>query len=284
LVYDGKNVSFMKENSEELKIAIETAREAGQILLQYYDTDLTVETKENNTPVSNADYAADNFIVKNLKTHFSYPILSEESVDDEERLRAEKVWIVDPLDGTKDFIAKTGEFTVCIALVENNQPILGVVYRPTTRELFYAQKGSGSFRELDGNAERLSASACDLISDAKFIVSKLNDKHAAFMDRIGAKNRVRVGSAALKVCKVAQGEYDAYFILNPKLSEWDDCAAGLILTEAGGEVSDVFGNPLPYNQKNVSRVKGILASNKNLYKELLKRIAPVAKEEYLEGQ
>jgi len=268
-------------NNDELKITIETAKEAGSILLQYYGTELNIETKENDTPVSSADYASNDFIIKNLKNHFPYPILSEESVDNKERLHTEKVWIIDPLDGTKNFIEKTGEFTVAIGLVENNRPTMGVVYRPTTQEMFYSYRGGGAFREIKGEVQRLSVTISDSVPDAKFVTSKLNNKHTAYMDRIGAIKRTRIGSAAYKICKVAEGEYDAYFVIKSRMSEWDDCAAGLILTEAGGLLSDIFGNPLLYNQENISRTKGILASNKNLHKNLLGRIAPIAKEEYL---
>ena len=144
------------EKSNELKIAIEIAKEAGELLLQYYDTELSIETKENNTPVSNADLATNDFILKKLREHFPYSILSEESVDDNNRLGKEFVWLVDPLDGTKDFIEKTGEFTVVIGLVQNNQLIMGVVYRPTTKELYYAQKGKGAFMEVGGIEKRIT--------------------------------------------------------------------------------------------------------------------------------
>lgn len=98
----------MNTISEELKIAIETAKEAGSILLQYYNEELIISTKENDTSVTNADFASNDFIIENLQNHFTYPILSEESVDTEERLHFDKVWIIDPLDGTRDFIKKTG--------------------------------------------------------------------------------------------------------------------------------------------------------------------------------
>lgn len=272
--------SAMDITENELKIAIEATKEAGLILLRYYDTELTVETKENNTPVSNADYAANDFIIKKLSSHFPYPILSEESVDNKKRLRAKRTWIIDPLDGTKDFIEKTGEFSIAIGLVEDNQPILGVVYRPTTQELFYAQKGIGSFKETNGILQKLAVTRSDSVSAAEFAISKLDSKHSGYMDRMGAMNRTRIGSAAYKICKVAQGKYDAYFVIKSRMSEWDDCAAGLILTEAGGTLSDVFGDPLLYNQENVSRAKGVIASNKNLYRELLQKINPIASEEY----
>lgn len=266
------------EKSDELKIAIEIVKEAGAILLQYYDKELIVSLKDNNTPVSDADIAADDLIIKRLKENFTYPILSEESVDDKNRLGKEFVWIVDPLDGTKDFIQKTGEFTVVIGLVQNDQPIMGVVYRPTTKELYYAEKNKGAFIEVDGNEKRIVVSKSESISSARFTVSKSDFSNSDFMDKIGATNRTRVGSAALKICKVAQGEYDAFFVLKSKMSEWDDCAPGIILSEAGGILSNVFGGLLLYNQENVLRTKGTMANNGILHKELIKKIYPFALE------
>lgn len=260
------------EKSDELKLAIAIAKEAGAILLQYYDKELTVSLKDNNTPVSDADIAANDLIIKRLKEHFPYPILSEESADDKARLGQKLVWIVDPLDGTKDFIAKNGEFTVAIGLVQNNQPIMGVVYRPTTKESYYAAQGQGAYIEVHGIAKRIVVSGTKSIAEAEFVVNKLDAQNSDFMDKIGARHSTRVGSAALIICKVAQGEYDACFKLTPRLSEWDDCAAGIILTEAGGALSDASGNPLLYNQKNVARVKGTVADNGLLHKELIEKI------------
>jgi 3'(2'), 5'-bisphosphate nucleotidase len=262
------------EKSNELKIAIEIAKEAGAILLQYYDKELVISSKDDDTPVSDADIASNNLIIKRLKEHFLYPILSEESVDDKNRLGQEFVWIVDPLDGTKNFIEKNGEFTVVIGLVRNNQPIMGVVYRPTTKELYYAEKGKGAFREVNGDAKRIRVSGTKSIPEAKFAVSKFNYQDSDFMDKIGVINRTEVGSAALKICKVAQGEYDAFFVLKSRTSEWDDCAPGLILAEAGGTLSNVFGDSLLYNQENVSRPKGTVANNGIFHKELIKKIHP----------
>lgn len=266
--------------NKELETAIWIAKAAGSILLQHYNTELNISVKDNNTFITNADNAANDFIIKELHENFPYPILSEESVDDRKRLGAEKVWVVDPLDGTNDFINKTGEFTVAIGLLQNNQPVIGVVYRPTTQELFYAQKGEGAFMDMEGHTKRLAVSQSNSVSEARFASSYTDEKYSNFMKRIGAENLVRVGSAALKICKIAQGEYDAFFVIKSRMSEWDDCAPGLILTEAGGTLSDIFGNPLLYNQKNISRNRGTLASNKNIYKELLQKISPIAREEY----
>lgn len=270
----------MYKKSDELKIAVEIAKEAGDVLLQYYNKELVVSSKENNTPVTDADIAVDHLIIKRLKENFSYSILTEESADDKNRLVSEFVWIVDPLDGTKDFIDKNGEFTVAIGLVRNSEVILGVVYRPTTKELYFAEKGKGAYKEVNGEEKRIMVSGVKSISEAKFLVSKSDARNYDFMDKIGAINRTRVGSSALRICKVAEGEYDGYFVLRSRVFEWDDCAPKIILTEAGGILTNVFGDSLLYNQEDVSRIKGIMANNGLLHKELIEKIQPFAKDEY----
>jgi len=154
------------------------------------------------------------------------------------------------------------------------------VYKPTTKELYYAQKGGGAFMEINGGEKRITVSETKSIIEAKFVVSRMSQEHSEYMQQMGIINTTTVGSAALKICKVAQGEYDAYFVLKSKMSEWDDCAAGIILSEAGGTLSDVFGYPMAYNQENVLRTKGTVATNKNLHKELLKKIYPIAMKKY----
>jgi fructose-1,6-bisphosphatase/inositol monophosphatase family enzyme len=154
--------------------------------------------------------------------------------------------------------------------VENGLPILGVVYRPTTQELYYAQKRSGAFKEVKGVSQRIFVSKLTSISNAKFVVSKLDDKHSGYMNRIGVVNRTRVGSAALKICKVAQGEYDAYFVLKARMSEWDDCAAEIILSEAGGTLSNVFGDPMLIIKKMFHAQRGCLRITEVFIKSFFK--------------
>ncbi|KKT91841.1 MAG: Inositol monophosphatase [Candidatus Jorgensenbacteria bacterium GW2011_GWA2_45_13] len=266
--------------NKELKLAIETAEEAGAILLQYYGTNLDVSIKDNNTPVSNADIAANNFIIEKLSANFPYPILSEESADNQDRLHSYKIWIVDPLDGTRDFIGKTGEFAIEIALVQTGEPILGVVYAPVTKELFWAEKGRGAYRKTDAGVQTLKVSKIDSFSEARFTIPTLSPEQISAMEDMGAKNRTRVGSIALKMCRIAQGEYEAYFFPTSRTAEWDDCGAGVILTEAGGALSDLFGKPLLYNQPSAKRTRGIVASNGVLHSEILKRVSSITKERY----
>lgn len=260
---------YVMNLSNELRVAMQIARGAWELLLKWYAADQNVTIKENDTPVGDADFAANDYIIRYLTESFSYPILSEESADDLRRVQAEKIWIVDPLDGTEDFISQTWQFTVAIALLDNGKPIAWVVYRPTTWEIYYAERGQWAFLEVRGETKKLFVSKTSSIPEGKFVTGKLNDAYASYLDQKKIINRTRLWSAALTICKVAQGEYDGYFKLKTRMSEWDDCAAGLILSEAGGKLSDAMGQPLLYNQENVTRTQGLVATNWSLHAEMI---------------
>ena len=138
----------------ELDLAIKAAQEAGNTILKIYEKDFKTFTKTDNSPVTDADLQS-NKIIKEILSVTKHSILSEEDVDDKNRLSDDMVWIIDPLDGTSDFIDKTGEFTVMIALVENQKPILGVIAWPTEKTLFVAQKNCGAFRYSDNKWEKI---------------------------------------------------------------------------------------------------------------------------------
>lgn len=254
----------------ELNAAIKIAKEAGDILLAYYGKNINITEKENKTPVTEADIAADKFIRESLKKQFSYPILSEETVDNKKRLKSNLIWIVDPLDGTRNFIEKTGQFTVVIGLAQNERPVLGVVYQPTTKKLYFSRKGSGAFVEQNNAARKISVSDISEISKTKLVTSHI-DK---CMRKIGLAKIEYIGSLALKGCLIAEGQYDAYFTIQSKMSEWDTCAPELIITEAGGKVSDIRGNTLLYNQIDVLRSKGVIMDNGFMHNKLIKKIQP----------
>lgn len=134
----------------------------------------------------------------------------------------------------------------------------------------------GAFIQTDNGIEKISVSKTTKVSDAKFLITTSDSEYINDMEVAGILNKTRMGSAALKICKVAQGEHDAYFVLKAKTSEWDDCAPGIILAEAGGCLTDVFGDSLFYNQKDASRNKGLLATNRVLHKNVVEKIYPIA--------
>lgn len=230
----------------------EIALEASKRILEIYDShDVSVEIKSDSSPVTEADLCSHEYISQALKDSFSFPVLSEESpVSFDERKDWEAYWLVDPLDGTKNFIARDGQFTVNIALVRNNIPVLGVVHVPVLNETYFGEKGSGAFVCRNEQVAQISnqSSREDLVC----AVSCFHDSKASqeFRKEHGITNIRKLGSS-LKLCKLAEGEIDVY----PRLEgtkEWDTAAAQCIVEEANGKVLDVTtGKPLTYNKPEI---------------------------------
>ncbi|TSD02986.1 MAG: inositol monophosphatase [Parcubacteria group bacterium Athens0714_16] len=258
------------EISKELQIVIDIIKKAGDILLEYYKKDYPVFEKDNKTPVTEADFSSEKFICEELRKNFDYPILSEETVNDKNRLQSEFVWIVDPLDGTKDFISGSGEFTVVIGLSRKQTPFLGAVYRPTTKELYFAETGNGAYLQKYNNEPiRLSVSNVNIFTESKIVSSHFNDEFEKVIEQINPKSKTRVGSVALKACLIAEGKFDAYFYFGSRMSEWDTCASEVIVKEAGGNISDLFGKQRLYNQSDTVRRNGVIISNGLLHDKLI---------------
>ena len=245
----------------ELDLAIKAAQEAGNIILKIYEKGFNTFTKTDNSPVTDADLKS-NKIIKEILSVTKHSILSEEDVDDKNRLSNDMIWIIDPLDGTSDFIDKTGEFTVMIALVENQKPILGVIAWPTEKTLFVAQKNCGAFRYSDNKWEKISVTKISELPKCRTIGSRhhLSDKEKDFIEKIGIKDFTSIGSS-LKVGKISSGQAEVYITTTNKMKEWDTAASHCIISEAGGKMTDMLGNELTYNNKNVYHENGILVTN-----------------------
>ncbi len=209
---------------------IEIAKSAGREIMKIYDTDFEVALKQDNSPLTIADKEANRIIVTNLKKLSDYPILSEEEkeIPYEIRRKWNFYWCVDPLDGTKEFIKKNGEFTVNIALIHQGEPILGVVYAPALEELYYAQKGEGAYK----NGQRLHIKK-KMSGPFRIVASKshLNDETKRFIEKFDNANMLSRGSS-LKLCMIAEGSADIYPRLAPTM-EWDTAAADAIVRESG---------------------------------------------------
>jgi 3'(2'), 5'-bisphosphate nucleotidase len=260
---------------KELDFAIKLSREAGCIVLDYYDKQYEIDLKKENEPVTQADKASNDFITDELRK--AYPddgILAEESKDDLSRLGKSRVWLVDPMDGTREFIDKIGEFAVMIGLVENGEPVMGVVYQPTENKLFYARKGSGAFLQRDGETVTLQVSSVSDISQMRLVVSRSHRSKLvdAMKESLGIEREVASGSVGLKVGLLTQEKTDLYLHPNSKTKEWDTCAPEMILHEAGGRITDCWGSPLAYNKENVYNDKGFVASNGRFHNEIVERI------------
>ncbi|WDE09247.1 3'(2'),5'-bisphosphate nucleotidase CysQ [Thalassomonas viridans] len=227
---------------------IRVAQQAAQAILEvYHRGDFTVGQKADASPVTRADLAANDIIIAGLAGIGGYPVLTEESpVAYAQRRHWQKYWLVDPLDGTKDFIAKNDGFTVNIALMENRQPVLGVVLLPVTGDVYYAEKNSGAFkngRRIINRSQRRDLIASDSIFHSTPLVSEFFAAHK--ITRI-----TRFGSS-IKICKLAEGVIDVYPRLNGT-KEWDTAASHIIANEAGCKLIDVVtAKPLTYNKENL---------------------------------
>ncbi|MDF2421767.1 MAG: 3'(2'),5'-bisphosphate nucleotidase CysQ [Nitrosopumilus sp.] len=245
----------------ELDIAIKAAIEAGKAILEIYQKDYKTSTKNDNSPITDADLKS-NEVIKKILSQTKHWILSEEDKDDLRRLSQETIWIVDPLDGTSDFIDKTGEFTVMISLIKNKKPILGVIGWPTEKTLFAAQKGSGAFRFSNEEWQKISVTKISEVPKCRTVGSRhhLSDKEKSFIKKLGIEDFTSIGSS-LKVGKISSGEAEAYITTTNKMKEWDSAASYCIISEAGGKMTDMSGNDITYNNRDVYHQNGILVTN-----------------------
>jgi 3'(2'), 5'-bisphosphate nucleotidase len=232
------------------------ARAAGDAIMQVYDSgDADVTSKPDDSPLTLADLAAHEVIVKGLSTLSpSYPILSEEAADItySERSTWSCYWLVDPLDGTKEFIKRNGEFTVNIALIENGVPILGVVYAPVLDVCYYGAQGTGAYMQHGGSAPKaIHVRAAEAHETIKVVASRshADERTHALLAKLGAHECISMGSS-LKLCLVAEGAAHFYPRLGPTM-EWDTAAAHAVVNAAGGSVCDLSGAELRYNKTNL---------------------------------
>lgn len=237
------------------------AREAGKAVLEVYGTEFSVDVKEDKSPLTEADRCSNAVIVSSLEKQYpEIPIISEETraVTYPERKDWEYFWLVDPLDGTKEFIKRNGEFTVNIALVRGRTPVMGVVFQPVGDHLYYAVEGQGAWKSSGGAAaQRLSGGAHFSVKSQVTVVasrSHLTDEVRQFVSDLEAQGKkvefISAGSS-LKLCLVAEGTADVYPRLGPTM-EWDTAAAHAVAIESGRRVLEHGTNrELLYNKENL---------------------------------
>ncbi len=255
--------------SQDLVLAVEAAEKAGKAILEIYKTDFEVSEKEPGQLLTRADTDADDIIHEVLKKS-GYPILSEETEDDLHRLDAEYVWIVDPIDGTADFVNRTGEFSIMIALVRKHDPVLGVVYQPSEATWYVGARGKGAYRYTH-TWERMHVSTTDSLEKYKAVVSRhhLKEHEKEFLEHLGIHSFMQKGSAGLKIAELAEGDAELYFATTNKMKQWDTASAYTLITEAGGEITTMKGDSLIYNTEKVQHEDGILVTNGKLHQAIV---------------
>lgn len=272
---------------KELEIAINLARTAGKRVLEFYKAGFEIEEKigadDFREPVTNADREASRIIVEGIAEHFpSDGILSEEEIDHiDERLSKRRVWIIDPIDGTAGFVNHDGDFAIQIGLAEEGIPILGVVMLPFHDTINYAVKGQGAFSQSGADGpQRVHVSDAEDLASLGIAVSRNHpsSRMQQIIKHFGFRNTIRRGSVGLKVSLIASRAADVYIHPSPRTKLWDTCSPQIILEEAGGKMTDLFGFPITYNTPDVHNRDGIVASNGKAHRAIIDHLAPLLAE------
>ena len=259
---------------KELLEAINVIKIAGEEVLKIYNSSsLDIEIKEDNSPVTKADKLADKIIREYLKERFpGYSFLTEESVDDLSRLDNDYVWIVDPIDGTKDFIAHDDDFSINIGLAYKHEAYLGVILIPVTGDIYYAIKGQGAYK-IEKGGEPIKIHATNKTKDLIALASHFHTKEEdlAFIER--HKDVIKstlISGSTKKGCLLSEGKADILYRTTHNTKEWDTCAVDIIATEAGAITSDISGNKITYNREDVYNRNGyVICNNKENFVSLI---------------
>ena len=271
----------------ELEAACDVARIAWKRIAPYYGGSYQVVEKDNGDgPVTPADHEASETIMGELARRFpGYGLLSEEAKDDFQRLESERIWVIDPIDGTKEFIRGKGSFAIQIGLVVATEdgyvPVVGVVYHPTEDRLYGARLGAGTWVEIQGEGRQsIRVSRTDRPEEMVCIATRSHRTPSIrrLVNGLMPRKAVSTGSVGIKMAWIAEGRAD-YYINDSRggCKEWDLCAPQIVLTEAGGRVTDFAERPFRYNRRDVRLYEGILASNGACHGELCRRITELEK-------
>lgn len=263
----------------ELALARALAAEAGVVVMAIRDGNLQIEYKPGDEPVTIADRQASDLIAAGVAAAFPHDIvISEENPDDLRRITASRVWYIDPIDGTKDYIAGRDGFAVMIGLCIDGEPALGVVAQASCQRTYVAARGLGAWLEQTGQPNQaLSVSTVTIAGEARLVASQSHRTHD--IDRVkselGIRDEKNIGSVGLKLSLIAEGTRDLYVNPTPKAKLWDTCAPDAIIRLAGGMLTDLSGLPLNYQQPSVAHHRGMIGSNGLIHQETITRLAPL---------
>jgi 3'(2'), 5'-bisphosphate nucleotidase len=255
----------------EAEVALRAARAASEVILRVYAEEFAVEYKAKDDPVTRADREANALIVQHLARAFpGVPVVAEESPRDayEGFAASEQCWFVDPLDGTREFVAKNGEFAVMVGLAEKGRATVGVILAPAWGRAFVGVVGEGAWEAADdGSLRPIAVSPCADVAAARFVVSRSRapERVAGFVASLGAKPPRPHGSSGLKGVIVATGEADVYLQPGRAGMRWDACATDALVHAAGGKLTDAHGEPLDYRAEDIENSRGMVATNGRLH-------------------
>lgn len=263
--------------SRELQTARAVALEAAALVASFKGRPLDVRQKAGGEPVSQADLESSALVVGRLRAAFpDDAILSEELPDDGSRLRSSRVWMIDPIDGTSDFVRGEPGYVVMVGFCFEGRPTVGAVAQPATGALWWGATGLGAFKEAPGRQRQsLAVSAVAKPGAIRLVSSKSHrsDYYQRFRDSLGITDELTVGSVGMKVSLVAEGSRDLYVYPGSQTKIWDSCAPEAILTAAGGKITDSEGQLLSYGEARLQNLRGVVASNGHVHPYALDAVA-----------
>jgi 3'(2'), 5'-bisphosphate nucleotidase len=264
--------------ARELAVAEQVAIEAAHLVRGFHGTDLRIDSKAGNEPVTEADRAANTLIVDRLRAAFpNDAILSEEIPDDGARMGHARVWMVDPIDGTSDFIAGDTGFVVMIGLAIDGRPHVGAVAHPLTGRVYGGVVGEGAWRlDPDGTRTPVHTSSLARPPGIRLVASKTHrtPRVDSVKTALGITDEINVGSVGLKIGMVSEASRDLYVYTGGRTKIWDTCGPEAILLGAGGRMTDLDGKPLVYDRPDLYNRRGIVASNGPLHDFVIATLAP----------
>lgn len=259
----------------ETELAFRAIRAAADRVLQVYNGAFEAAEKEDKSPVTKADLESHGVITRIL-SESNTPIVSEEGEGNS--ISSSRFWLVDPLDGTREFVDKNGEFTIMIALVENGKPIVGAISHPLADTVYMAQSGQGAFRHSGGQWSQLQVSDITSLAGSRAVISRshVSPEELGFIDSLKVSGYARLGSS-LKALRICAGEAELYFAANSKMKQWDTCASYCLAVESGGKMTDMFGEEINYSTEAASHKKGIVISNGRIHDQFIAKCEPMRK-------
>jgi 3'(2'), 5'-bisphosphate nucleotidase len=271
----------MSDHDRELETAAKIAREAAVLVRGYHRKKMVIEAKAGNEPVTEADRAANALIVKRLAEAFPKDtILSEEIPDSGARIGRSRIWMVDPIDGTSDFILGDTGFVVMIGLAIDGRPIVGAVAHPLSEKVFAGVVGAGAWVEdVTGARTPLHTSTIERAPGIRLVASKTHrtQRIDKIKKALQIEDEINVGSVGLKIGLVTEAKRDLYVYTGGRTKIWDTCAPEAVLSAAGGKMTDVDGNPLVYDREDLYNRRGIVASNGALHPFVIETLTPLVR-------